>query len=94
MQSQTDLGNGSSVNLQQLINDLKAVVNDGEVLLKTGATQLKEKAAAKARATDESIRRNPYPSMGIVFGLGILLGILALNLGKTNHRVRREEVYY
>jgi ElaB/YqjD/DUF883 family membrane-anchored ribosome-binding protein len=94
MQSQTDLGNGSSVNLQQLINDLKAVVNDGEVLLKTGATQLKEKAVAGAKATDESIRRNPYPSMGIVFGLGILLGILAINLAKPDTRSRREAVYY
>ena len=94
MQSQTDLGNGSSVNLQQLINDLKAVVNDGEVLLKTGATQLKDKAVAGARATDESIRRNPYPSMGIVFGVGILLGILAINLTKTGTRTRRVESYY
>ncbi|EEF61706.1 DUF883 family protein [Pedosphaera parvula] len=83
---QTDLSNGNSVNLQQLINDLKVVVNDGEALLKSGAAQLRQKAAAGAKATDENIRRNPYPSMGIVFGVGVLLGILAINLMKSEDR--------
>jgi ElaB/YqjD/DUF883 family membrane-anchored ribosome-binding protein len=80
METHTDLSNGSSATLQQLIADLKNVVNDGEALLKTGAGQLKEKAVASAKFTDEKIRRNPYPSIGIVFGLGLLLGILAHKL--------------
>ena len=69
METQSETGNGSSATLQQLISDLKAVVHDGEALLKTGAGQLKEKAAAGAKFTDEKIRHNPYPSIGIVFSL-------------------------
>lgn len=80
METQSDISNGSSATLRQLITDLKAVVNDGEALLKTGSVQLKEKAVAGARYTDEKIRRNPYPSIGIVFGVGLLLGILAHKL--------------
>ncbi len=34
------------------------------------------KAIAGAKATDEAIRTNPYASLGIAFGAGILLGFL------------------
>ncbi|MDB6124892.1 MAG: hypothetical protein JWQ71_3885 [Pedosphaera sp.] len=80
MQTETEISNGSTATLQQLIKDLKIVVRDGEALLKTGAGQLKEKAVAGAKATDEKIRKNPYPSMGIVFGLGLAVGVLAISL--------------
>jgi ElaB/YqjD/DUF883 family membrane-anchored ribosome-binding protein len=83
METQSEIGNGHSATLQQLISDLKAVVHDGEALLKTGAGQLKEKAVAGAKFTDDKIRHNPYPSIGIVFGLGLLLGILAHRLVTT-----------
>ena len=66
------------------MEDLKVVIDDGQQLLKSGATQLREKAVAGARATDESIRRNPYPSMGIIFGLGVLVGILGYNLIRSS----------
>ena len=35
-----------------------------------------DKARAGAKATDEAIRGNPYSSLGIAFGAGILLGFL------------------
>jgi ElaB/YqjD/DUF883 family membrane-anchored ribosome-binding protein len=35
-----------------------------------------EKAKAGATATDHAIRENPYASLGIAFGAGILLGFL------------------
>ncbi len=34
------------------------------------------KAAAGAKATDKAIRANPYASLGIAFGAGLLLGFL------------------
>lgn len=37
----------------------------------------KEKAIAGAEATDVAIRENPYTSIGIAFGVGLLIGILA-----------------
>ena len=38
--------------------------------------QIKQRAAAGARATDRLIRANPYRSLGVVFGAGILMGLL------------------
>lgn len=35
-----------------------------------------EKAAAGAKATDALIRRHPYESLGVAFGVGVLLGVL------------------
>lgn len=35
-----------------------------------------DKAAYGAKATDRAIRSNPYTSIGIAFGLGILAGYL------------------
>ena len=86
---------------ERLLQDLKAVVHDGEELLKAGAQDLSErgvaardrlaaalevakdtrrkleaKAIASARATDQLIRENPYQSIGIAFGVGMLLGVL------------------
>ena len=41
-----------------------------------GLTKLNEKAIAGAKATDKVIRDNPYQSIGVAFGLGILIGVL------------------
>jgi ElaB/YqjD/DUF883 family membrane-anchored ribosome-binding protein len=86
---------------EQLLQDLRAVVNDGEELLKAGMAELgergmvakeklaaalemaketqrklQERAIASARATDRAIREHPYESIGIAFGVGLLLGVV------------------
>ena len=86
---------------EKLLSDLKAVVHDGEELLKAGAQELGERgivarerlaqalemaketaqrlqqqARVSAQATDRMIRENPYQSIGIAFGVGMLFGIL------------------
>ena len=86
---------------EKLLQDLRAVVHDGEELLKAGANELNEKglaarerlaaalevaketrrkleerALAGARATDRVIREHPYESIGIAFGVGLLIGVL------------------
>lgn len=38
--------------------------------------QIQDKSVACGRATDEAIRENTYMSLGIAFGIGILLGCL------------------
>jgi ElaB/YqjD/DUF883 family membrane-anchored ribosome-binding protein len=43
---------------------------------RAGLTRLNEKAVAGAKATDRVIRDNPYQSIGVAFGLGILIGVL------------------
>jgi ElaB/YqjD/DUF883 family membrane-anchored ribosome-binding protein len=38
--------------------------------------RLEEKTVAAAKATDRTIREHPYESIGIAFGLGLLVGVL------------------
>ena len=38
--------------------------------------RLEEKAVAAAKATDHVIREHPYESIGVAFGLGLLVGVL------------------
>jgi ElaB/YqjD/DUF883 family membrane-anchored ribosome-binding protein len=38
--------------------------------------RMEEKAVAGAKATDKVIREHPYESLGIAFGLGLLVGVL------------------
>ena len=38
--------------------------------------RLEEKAVAGAKATDKVIRQHPYESLGVAFGVGMLVGVL------------------
>jgi ElaB/YqjD/DUF883 family membrane-anchored ribosome-binding protein len=86
---------------EKLLQDLKAVVHDGEELLQAGMNELSERgqaarerlaaalevarqtrrklekrALAGAKATDLMVREHPYESIGIAFGVGLLIGVL------------------
>ena len=90
------------VSTEKLLRDLKAVVHDGEELLRAGARdltergrtarerlsaalevardtqrQLQSRALSSARATDHYVREHPYESVGIAFGIGLLVGALS-----------------
>ena len=39
--------------------------------------RLEEKAAASAKAADKAIREHPYQAIGVAFGIGLLIGVLA-----------------
>ncbi len=72
-------GNGHTVDLQKFMEDIKAVVQDGEDLLKASATEIKGRAIAGAKSTDRLVRSHPYQTLGIVLGLGLIVGLLATN---------------
>ena len=76
----TKSGNGNNVNIDQFVEDLKVVVKDGEELLRAGVSTAKERAIAGARTTDKAVRQHPYQTLGIVFGLGVLIGVLSSGL--------------
>src|SRR5688500_15303006 len=44
---------------------------------KAACGRLEEKAREGAKATDKVIREHPYQSLGIAFGVGLLIGVLA-----------------
>ena len=38
--------------------------------------RLQNQTAAAAKATDKTVREHPYESIGVAFGLGVLIGFL------------------
>ena len=82
----TKSGNGHDVDLDQFMEDLKVVVKDGQELLRAGVSSAKTQAIARARTTDQAVRQNPYQTMAIVFGVGLLIGVLSSGvLGGGGH---------
>jgi ElaB/YqjD/DUF883 family membrane-anchored ribosome-binding protein len=43
---------------------------------KATCVRMEEKTVAAAKATDKVIRAHPYESIGIAFGVGLLIGVL------------------
>ena len=43
---------------------------------KVACRRLEEKAIESAKATDKVIREHPYQSIGVAFGVGLLIGVL------------------
>ena len=78
----TKTGNGHNVNVEQFIQDLKVVVRDGEELLKASFGGIKQRAIAGAKTSERIVQGHPYQSLGVVFGLGLLAGVLAAGLCK------------
>jgi ElaB/YqjD/DUF883 family membrane-anchored ribosome-binding protein len=97
--------NGSDVNTDKLVEDLKVVMRDAEALIKATSAQtgekiqevraraeeslrqaqtrlsaLEDEALQRARevadATEEYVRENPWQSVGIAAGVGLLVGLL------------------
>ena len=68
--------NGHKANFEQLLNDVKAVVRDGQEWVKISATELKEQARVRARTTDQLVRRNPYRVLGVAFTIGLVAGLI------------------
>mgnify|MGYP005817262119 CR=1 FL=1 len=95
----------SEVTTDQLVADLKVVINDAEALLRATSAQtgekiqeararaeaslrqarerlseVEEEALRRAReladATEEYVRDNPWQSLGIAAGVGLVLGVL------------------
>jgi ElaB/YqjD/DUF883 family membrane-anchored ribosome-binding protein len=67
----------NDVTVEKFLEDIKTVVQDGERLLKAGATELKGQALKGARSTDELVRTHPYQTLGIMLGLGLIVGLMA-----------------
>ncbi len=64
MREKTGNGHDVSAELEHFIEDLKAVVRDGQALLKAGVSTVKERAVAGAQGTAlfESARTKPLVS--------------------------------
>ena len=43
---------------------------------KANCQRIEEKAVAGAKVADKTIREHPYESIGVAFGVGLLIGVL------------------
>jgi ElaB/YqjD/DUF883 family membrane-anchored ribosome-binding protein len=58
-------------------HELRERLADTVEVAKATYVRLQESAKKGAKATDQAIREHPYHAMGIAFGLGVLIGVLA-----------------
>ena len=58
------------------MEDLKSRLRASVGQMKETCHDLEQKVAAGAKATDKVIREHPYESIGVAFGVGLLIGVL------------------
>ncbi len=73
LQEAETLIQASSANLSK---ESKAQLESALARMKAQGERIKQQALLGAHATDRVIRKYPYQSMGVVFGLGLVLGVL------------------
>ncbi len=44
--------------------------------------RLQEQTVAAAKVTDKTVREHPYESLGVAFGIGMLIGLLVARRGR------------
>lgn len=70
------VSNGVSTTSSQVVADLRERLQSGLEKLNDYYGSAKERVAAGARRTDETIRAHPYESLAIALGVGVLIGAL------------------
>jgi ElaB/YqjD/DUF883 family membrane-anchored ribosome-binding protein len=60
----SDEAHGSTA--EKLVSELKAIIQ-----------RVEEKTVERAKAADRVVREHPYPTIGVAFGVGLLIGVLA-----------------
>ena len=58
------------------VTELRARLAAALEAAKATCHRMEEKTVAAAKATDRTIREHPYESIGIAFGVGLLVGVL------------------
>ncbi len=56
--------------------ELRAKLQESLAKAKDTCRRLEDRAVAGAKAADRVIREHPYESLGVAFGVGVLLGVL------------------
>ena len=62
--------------MSEKAKEARARLSQAVASAKETALELQSKAAEKAKVADELIRERPYESVGVAFGVGLLLGLL------------------
>ena len=87
----TKRGNGPSMDMEQLIEDIKKVARDGQELLKHSVSGVKDRAMTGVKTTDRAVRENPYQTIGILFGVGLVIGVICSGMLRSDPDVEEQE---
>ena len=72
---------GKHTNMEDIRERLRTAVDEGKTLV----TNMSDAVRRQAGKADDTIRANPYQSIGIAAGVGLLLGLLiSRRCGSTN----------
>ena len=58
-------------------SEIRAKLEAAVEKAKVACERLEEKTVTAAKAADKAVREHPYQAVGIAFGVGILIGVLA-----------------
>ncbi|HTL59930.1 MAG TPA: hypothetical protein VL361_29935 [Candidatus Limnocylindrales bacterium] len=58
--------------------ELRVKLENGIAKAKEVCDRLQDQTTAAAKATDRTIREYPYHAAGVAFGVGVLIGVLAM----------------
>ena len=72
-----DLLKKTSGDLGEESRNLRAKLQAAIDKAKAAYERLEEKTVAAAKATDKAVHEHPYHAMGLAFGVGLLIGVLA-----------------
>jgi len=60
----------------QLVGKSQAEMSASVERLKAGSREIQSQIVFRAKQADKLVHDHPYPSIGIAFGLGLLIGVL------------------
>ena len=71
-----DVLKATAGDMSEKAKETRARLNASLESAKAAYQRLEDKAVAGAKAADTVIREHPYQSIGIAFGVGVLIGVL------------------
>lgn len=71
-----ELLKATTSDVSEKTKEVRSRLRDTLEQAKATCHRLQDKTVAAAKATDKVIREHPYESLGIAFGLGLLIGVL------------------
>ena len=76
MEGAEDVMNATVGHTEEKVRELRGRLAAALESAKAAYQRLQDGTVAAARATDDTIRDHPYESIGIAFGVGLLVGVL------------------
>jgi ElaB/YqjD/DUF883 family membrane-anchored ribosome-binding protein len=62
--------------MSEKAKEARARLSQAVASAKETVSELQAKAAEKAKVADQVVREHPYETLGVAFGVGLLLGVL------------------